>query len=432
MNKYVIYGYILTLITIQCVKSADEYANNATDDEGEEEGNFEVTETTGQPQPSQLLPQTEHVQQPQPVQQYGQYPTYHYAQYPGYSTQQPQYYHGYQQPQPYYYPGYQQPYYYPGYQPQHYYYPGYQVTQPPQQPAPVQPYQVYGPYQPQPIPTQPQPVPVQPAVVQEPYQVPPVTQPEDGTTPSQEVYNIPVIVSGISKPQKYKAKQPSHVYIKDTKVKPYGEKKCNVIKYFKIDNQGQLVEMSEGDYYKSADDNNRTKYRFNSKLEHIWCDGETIFMHIPGTKHATSLTYHKRNNVYIVRFDDRFLMIKNHKWKWVVNSRIIPTYVKMFKEGKGKKYVELTNMDYYVNLSLSGYVKFIFSPHVKCTKVTIKGQVIWEETEGCDYPKGLSITSGRNLVMYFVGYLQVYGARGDKKTYKLITTKQTYETIDYE
>ncbi|EAN31450.1 SVSP family protein [Theileria parva strain Muguga] len=196
-------------------------------------------------------------------------------------------------------------------------------------------------------------------------------------------------------------------------------KTSEAIKLYGKNPEGKLVEMASDDYKMIWCGPKVVKYKFRGKLEELICDGITAYKHIPGKNYCKYLTYYKLRNVLIFERQDGFLFIRKDKNTWRVNPRKFPDYVKMCrKDSKGKE-VEITDKDYYLNLTYEGSFKYKFMPGVKCIKIMIDKDLIWQRKPSDDYPKGIFINLKREITVYFRNCYLLFQKR--KGRYKRFT-----------
>ncbi|XP_955547.1 Theileria-specific sub-telomeric protein, SVSP family, putative [Theileria annulata] len=425
MNKYITYKCILIILILVEYSNCGDKQNDEPYNNIEDEDNFEVTTSTdGLTEPAQPPIHTQTQEEP--------------------TSHQPQQFY---QPPPQKPPNYlpqQQPLYQP--------YPGYQI-----------PYLPYGPYQPQPSPIQPQPYPQpqqphypppHPIPViqyypipqpQQPYQphyqpyqqgyqpyqpTQPPAQPQYYPHPGYQPYQPyipqpPQPVPGYYLP--YQPYQPQPVLYPPQPQPPEIIMTTKTMKFMKMNEEGILVEMGPGDYYKSYENKYSMKFEFSSNLEQLLFDGEIIYNHKPENKYCTSLIYYKSKNVFIMTRDKGFLITKFYKGKWVSSTRRIPDYIEIHGKDSEDRDVLITDEQYRVSLSTSGYIKYIFNENVKCTKIIIHKKLSWKKESNEEYPIGFSITSGRNLTVYFNDYLKVFGSGGPKTQYKQLSSLKKYD-----
>eukprot|EP00375_Theileria_parva_P001880 XP_764555.1 hypothetical protein [Theileria parva strain Muguga] len=418
MNKCLIYLYLLTFIIIvyvQCSDKPNDKSTNKgislvsyTDSEEEGEGeNFEVAE--GTIESTKTTERDQQIIQPEQTD----------------LSTHPQQKIPYNIPQPYY-PGYIPP-PYPPYQPQQYAPPPirpiqpYQpITQPgqyyppppirpvqpyqPQQYAPppirpIQPYQPYQPYQPQP--TQPYPThqpyqPYYPGYIPPPYQ-PPTPESTDEIDESSE--------SRVH----YKIDKGSEMTVEKIR-------RCESIKFYKRDENGEVVRMSDKDYKKLFEDHNLCKYEFYEDLEEVKFDNETVYCHMLGKAYCNSLTYNKLKNKFIVRNKDGFIECKFDKGQWKTGFKGIPDYVKFYRNVQGNL-VAMTNQHYCIEFNSIGSIMYQFRPGIKCCKVVVRGQVAWEKYDSERYPTAASLTRSNDVIMYFGNTCKVYVKRSSTNQY---------------
>eukprot|EP00375_Theileria_parva_P000342 XP_763011.1 hypothetical protein [Theileria parva strain Muguga] len=462
------YTYGLILILIPCVGCSDEKGKNDTNivsysDSEEEADNFEVIQPVPiqpQPQPQPIPPPVTYTEYP-----YQQY-QHHTPQYPYPTVQQPleqsyqphvpqehipptqpqyyatpyqQYYPGYPpqpEPQPYdQYPGYTV--YDPGYQPyQQLYQP--EVQQYPQYyPGPIQPsHQYYVPptYQPpqQPITeteTQTQTQPYQPYVPQ-------TTQEPSGYQPSQETTNTADGILGPAPGPLRHTRQILREYDKGLDkiyIAPSSEElkmeKPLELKLFKIDDEGNLVEMTpKEDYIIKFINVYKIKIELRSNLEKVIYKNEIVYMHIPGKPYCTELTKFKKYPVIILNREDGFLFANRCRKQWEIKFRNFPEYVKMYGEDAEGKEFQLNKGHYNLELTTKGSFEYKFIEGVMCTKVIVKEKLVWEKTEKEDHPRMLIITFKMNVVIHFKGYVSVFKYFAGK--YRKMYSEASVEPLD--
>ncbi|XP_951762.1 Theileria-specific sub-telomeric protein, SVSP family, putative [Theileria annulata] len=388
MNKCVKCIYILIFILIGysgCSDKSDDLHTGPIASCDSDEDNFDVgqsneEESTQTPQPQPIPVPSPHPQ-PQPITQpppqpYGPYqppPTHPQpVTYPGY----PQYYPGYQpyqptQPVPQYYPVYDaspsQPpsYQLPLPQPQPPYYPGY--------------YQPYPPYQ--------------------PYQIPPTEpyQQYQGYLPYQP-YHHPT--------QPYQPEQPTTEESKDKESKKF--KKCETIGFLKMNEEGNLVPMTNEDYIESFPNNKTSKYVFKSNLEKLYCNDKIIYTHKIGKDYCTSLTYNNKTNCFIMTTPSGFYLIKYYKGKWETIEKKIHKYIKLYGIDESGMPITIDENFYYTDFLRPNTFKYVFLPGVKITNIDAGTKTIWKKGKKEQFPIGLSFSSFNNIVLHFDEYVKIF------------------------
>ncbi|EAN32297.1 hypothetical protein TpMuguga_02g00011 [Theileria parva strain Muguga] len=192
-------------------------------------------------------------------------------------------------------------------------------------------------------------------------------------------------------------------------------KKCKEITFMKMSNEGKLVEMVvEKDYRIAWVDHNINRFRFFLNVEVILCDGETIFKHKPGKKYPSALTYNKNNNNFVLSLDGVFILVKYDKGIWSSYGRKVPGNVKLYAQNYENEYVEITDDDYYVDLTANCSIKFSFKNGVNCSKIMNGDELIWENTQKHKFPSTISVTKSTNYIIKFEKYIEVYGRRGGR------------------
>ncbi|EAN32292.1 SVSP family protein [Theileria parva strain Muguga] len=338
--------------------------------------------------------------------------------------------------------------------------PSYQYYDPYEPPQTYQPQeQYYGPPQPQPQPSYQHYVPSQPQVTQQPQtqpqpqtpSQPPITQPPQPQPQTIEdddnFYVTEHAYAQQPQPQKKQRKRKKPTKRKqiqppsgdqsdeislseDDEQRPVKRKKCKIvkktkhIKFYKIDIQGNPLEMNEGDYNVTFNDKDKKKYLFISNLERIECDGEIIFEHSSGNPYSSSLTHSKRTNIIIITISEGFILIKKSSGEWERTDYKIPDYVKLFTQDDGGNDVLLTSNDYDIDFTSKASFRYAMRPGVKCTKIIVNGLVAWKKTNKNDdgSPLVIYVTPKLRVIIDFEGYYKLLEIRGNR--YKLSHTKK--------
>nr|ADD12219.1 SVSP4 [Theileria annulata] len=470
--KCKIYAFLILFILIGYVYCADNESHTyseGSDGGDNDENNYQVTENTGQStQEEQPLAIKEEPEQEEPTQ-----PTYQtITQEPeqieplDLSTNtrhtipqpRPQPPPSYQPPQPPHQPT--QPYYQPPpygpYQPIPYPYYG------PYQPIP---YPYYGPYRPQSTPiqppsqrTQPRPpqptihIPGQPPIPQPipPIPVPqrppipqpvPIRQPMPIPQPQYQPYvpygpqptpPIPIPYLPIPQyqpPTRYPLSQPYTIptgepgtslgkrkvtHIEPSKTQKAESKKrksdtCGLHIFCKKDDSGNLIPMNYRDYEKTHSDSSRKKYTLMSELEKILCDGGTVYVHEPGKPYVSTITKNMRRKEFVLKRDNELIVVNKVDEDWITSVVEIPEIIESFTKDDDGNEVPIPLDKFHIDLSHFKSFKFAFMSDMKCHKIIVKGDLVWEKTEGDEgYPIAIIITTKENVAIFFSKKTAVY------------------------
>ncbi|XP_954697.1 Theileria-specific sub-telomeric protein, SVSP family [Theileria annulata] len=444
MDRYFAYTYTLILLLIGysgCSdKPTDTQGSNSNEDnlpsigrlslvdynDSDEEDNFQVIETseTQEEQTEGITETTETLTEPvkdvetqEDQEQLEPHP----------QPQPPVYYIVGPQPDPGYYPVYQPP-----IQPTPYE----QYYQPPQQP--YQP--IYVPYQPefQQIPYQqyPLPIPIQP-----PYQQPtpyhpyvPQPTPQYGPyQPTQQYYPEPYQQyqpypqpygpeAQATVPQPYPEIQESKIFGPTEDVKK--GKICNTIRFMKMDKEGSLLPMIEGLDYKLMWKNaNKKKYEFMENFVMLLCDNEVAYFRQSPKRFCRYIIYNMKNGDFTITCDKGMALIfkSDHKWKKV--GRSVPDYIKFYSQDSEGYVMLIIEKHYYIQLSPKGSLKYKFKKSVKCSKIIVRDQAVWEKTSNENHPIAVLVTKRTNLLVFFEDYFVLFSKKQGNYT-KLFSQKK--------
>ncbi|XP_953545.1 Theileria-specific sub-telomeric protein, SVSP family member, putative [Theileria annulata] len=182
---------------------------------------------------------------------------------------------------------------------------------------------------------------------------------------------------------------------------------CEVIRFFKKNEEGVLVEMSWGDYEITGYNTYTTKYTLYDKLEKIDCDGETVYEYKEGKEYCNYLTYNRIKNSFIVRNKSGFILCRFSEGIWKTSSRSIPNFVKIYKYDSEGNLVEISPEECTIDLTTGGSLKYKFLKEVKCTKIEIKTIKAWEKKDESEYPIGFIITTGNYMKLNFKRFTKV-------------------------
>ncbi|EAN30734.1 SVSP family protein [Theileria parva strain Muguga] len=336
---------------------------------------YEISPLQQQPYPTPQLPQ-----QPQP------YPI----------PQLPQ------QPQPYPIPQLpQQPQSYPipqlPIQPQPHYPQAHYLGYPPQQPI-VQPIQLI----PQPpthyVPPPQQQINLPPTQ----YMFPPTSQP----TPTQPIY-IP--------PAQYEIQEPAPVApILPTKKRKKTEKKtrlkCRTIILMKKNERGELVPMTEKEYKKMYYSRYKTKYELYANLEQLFCDSELAYEHKIGKHYPSILIENKRLREFYIYFDDELTIVKqvNDNY-WQTTECTIPYCFKFLTKNEKGQEVLIPRTFLDIDIGFYQAIKYIFTEDIKCHKIIVKDQLLWEKVEDdMGFPESIVFTKTGKILIFFYDDIVLY------------------------
>lgn len=209
--------------------------------------------------------------------------------------------------------------------------------------------------------------------------------------------------------------KPEAIYDKAvmTVSKPKRIRKCESIKFFKIDQTGNMVEMGFYDYTVYFKDKSALKYSFDANLEMIKCDGDTVYKHKSGLDYALTLTYNKCAGRFVIRLKNHFLFIRYAGRTWVEHDRIIPDYIKIFTQDSEGNYVELTPQQCKIDITATGSFKY-YVKGLNCTRIEIYGEVIYQKKDHEDYPESVSYSLKKCFMIYFNGFVRSIERRHGK------------------
>ncbi|EAN30711.2 SVSP family protein [Theileria parva strain Muguga] len=206
------------------------------------------------------------------------------------------------------------------------------------------------------------------------------------------------------------------------------DKDLELIKLFKNDGEGNLVEMSGKDYCIRFRNAHKIKILFRSELEKVVFKDDTIYTHLPGKPYCTEMTYNKNNSVFVFNRKGGFLYAESRENQWRIKFRNFPEFVQIYAQDHENRQFQLTEGHYYLDLTSKGSYKFSFIPGVKCTKIVINGSVVWKKTYAEFYPIIVTVTKRLNVILHFKDYFTVFGYF--KGNFRKIFTKQNIEDID--
>eukprot|EP00375_Theileria_parva_P001885 XP_764560.1 hypothetical protein [Theileria parva strain Muguga] len=214
--------------------------------------------------------------------------------------------------------------------------------------------------------------------------------------------------------------KPGHVeegrekYVKQVSEPYKKDGKCEIIRFFKKNNEGVLVEMTGRDYTVSFSDKKIVKYGFKEDLELVLCNGETAYKHVPGKVYYSSLTYYRNTNTLIIVGGGEFLRIIYNKGKWRASSRRSPTIPEFYTKNSKGTYLLLSSEYYTFDITPTGSFKYIFISGVKCSKIILNKLLVWKKTDEPEYPTSIIITLRLNVFIFFRGYRVLFGKTAGK------------------
>ncbi|XP_954715.1 uncharacterized protein TA17346, partial [Theileria annulata] len=194
---------------------------------------------------------------------------------------------------------------------------------------------------------------------------------------------------------------------------PKDVKRCNIITLMKMNEEGDLVPMTEGDYEIVRDNEDAVKYTFTSTLEELHCDGEIVYKHISRNRRTSSLIYNRVRHHFLLKNDLGMYVCNYRKGVWsVFNHKFLNTIYIFTKDSEGNDM--FLNSEHYTNdIGDKGSFKYIFKDGVKCTKIMYRNQLVWEKTDYTDnYPIYFYINLKYHFYILFSDHIYKYSKRG--------------------
>ncbi|XP_953546.1 Theileria-specific sub-telomeric protein, SVSP family member, putative [Theileria annulata] len=207
----------------------------------------------------------------------------------------------------------------------------------------------------------------------------------------------------------------------EEKEPPKDLKKCKEVKFMKMNEEGNLIPMSEGDYEIKYENFYVTKYEFLANLEEIHCDGKPIFIHKHSSPYTKLITHNICDDSFILLIGDNFVTLSLGKKNWSSLTYQIPNFIKLYKHDSEGNLVEMNREEYIIDFKLKHSFKYIMRKNISCIKVQVANIVAWEKTKNDTDLCGFSISSLNSVVLRFHKYTRVVNKKNG--TYKTSFTK---------
>ncbi|EAN33238.1 SVSP family protein [Theileria parva strain Muguga] len=205
----------------------------------------------------------------------------------------------------------------------------------------------------------------------------------------------------------------------DEKVKPSEPVKiCEKITFMKKTPEGVLSEMIDEDYILVLQSENIKKFKLKVPLEVLMCEEEIVYVQKSDHPQCTLLTHNKKELCFILNCDDHFILLKRGKNNWKVKKHQIPEGVIFYTTTAQGIEVQMSSQHYYIDLTASGSIKFTFLSGIPCTKVTDRGEVVWDMNNFLEKPYQICYSSRRRIVFYFTTSIIILGKKGGQ--YKIL------------
>ncbi|XP_954712.1 Theileria-specific sub-telomeric protein, SVSP family [Theileria annulata] len=182
---------------------------------------------------------------------------------------------------------------------------------------------------------------------------------------------------------------------------------CKQITFIKKDEMGNFVEMDNHDFDIDYEVKATIKYSFKTNLEIIYCDGEIVYTHDIGMEYALSLKYSKFMGRFIIQLRKDFLFIRYLDDKWLVKTKKIPDYIKIFTQDDQGNYIELTPEHCNIDITSTGSFKYNVDS-LKCTRIEYYNELVWDKRIKRGYPMTICYSLKISFMIYFKGYVCFY------------------------
>ncbi|XP_954703.1 Theileria-specific sub-telomeric protein, SVSP family [Theileria annulata] len=182
---------------------------------------------------------------------------------------------------------------------------------------------------------------------------------------------------------------------------------CKQITFIKKDEMGNFVEMDNLDFDIDYEVKTTIKYSFKTNLEIIYCDGEIVYTHDIGTEYPVSLKYSKFMGRFIMQLRKDFLFIRYLDDRWLVKTRKIPDYIKIFTQDDQGNYIELTPEHCNIDITSTGSFKYNVDS-LKCTRIEYYNELVWDKRIKRGYPMTICYSLKISFMIYFKGYVSLY------------------------
>ncbi|EAN34465.2 SVSP family protein [Theileria parva strain Muguga] len=212
---------------------------------------------------------------------------------------------------------------------------------------------------------------------------------------------------------------------KPEEVEGKGKRKiCKEIKFYKKDEKGNTVPMTEDEYKIVKDNDQRTVYELTKNIAELHCDGEKVYIHRSTNYSCKSVNFFKNRCNFFFETSDGFYISNHTKAGWKVFPHNYRSMVKLYTRDGDGNYVLLKRDDYTTTITDRGCYKFMLAQGVKCYRIMMKNSVVWEGTDGEETPEVFYVTVKNEVVLLLGGKFHVYGKRADKYLYV-----KTYSTF---
>ncbi|XP_954698.1 Theileria-specific sub-telomeric protein, SVSP family [Theileria annulata] len=200
-------------------------------------------------------------------------------------------------------------------------------------------------------------------------------------------------------------------------------KNINKLIFMKKCCNGHIVKMDRNDFKILSSNETLTKYSFKANLEQLICNGFIVFQHSPEDKYCKSLISFKYKYKFLFIFGEGYYLIQRYKRRWNVRSEDFSKTLYFYTQSYFGDDIILTPEYYCYNIFDEMIMRCWFKPNAYCTKIIYRNQLVWEKTDDVQgYPIGITISSGRNIRVYFNHYLNIF--RRTSRGYKRIFTKK--------
>ncbi|XP_953544.1 Theileria-specific sub-telomeric protein, SVSP family member, putative [Theileria annulata] len=287
-----------------------------------------------------------------------------------------------------------------------------QHTQEPQEPT--QPSPQHTQYTTEPSGLEPETIPVEVGSDEEEEPPKPPSGPGDGDQPPDGPEEGPEDEGDEDEEENEEEKKPSKVV-----------KKCKQITFMKKNEEGELIEMIEGDYEIKYEIQYQTRYEFLANLEELHCDDEIVFQHRIGNKYCKVLVYNYKNTTFLIILENSYVFVSCDNGIFKTNVRRIIDCLKIYTIDSIGNEVQISEKDYKLRITKFKWFMIKFNNGIKCHKIVFKNMLVWEKTNYDNYPIALTINVNLNVVVIFKQYSKTFLKRGRKYVLQYIKTYKT-------
>nr|ADD12146.1 SVSP2 [Theileria annulata] len=195
--------------------------------------------------------------------------------------------------------------------------------------------------------------------------------------------------------------------------KPY---ELPAIMFIGLNNDDELVPMTTSCYKIISFNFYLVKFKFGCRCVEILCNGKRVWSHRPGTSYPRTLIYNRKEDKFMVNFNNRIVSCSLKDGRWTEKVIYRPKELRLFTKTAEGLYCKLTHNKYNFHFTAFGSFKYVFNQGLTCDMIQINDEIVWQREENGPIVLKMSYFGPKYLRIYFEKFtMEIQNFEGEYK-----------------